>query len=147
MGREGNGAFGPRLETPPEKPLGGIAIRQGLDASISTNRPPFVMPEPGKARATRRRENAGRCEPGDLPANVKGISPDLGRGFPTACTEVVMAVSATSSVTLSANDRLVAGVFALLLGAFLVFGAGLANSAVLHDTAHDTRHSYGFPCH
>lgn len=58
-----------------------------------------------------------------------------------------MAVSSTSSVTLSANDRLVAGVFALLLGAFLVFGAGLANSAVLHDTAHDTRHSYGFPCH
>ncbi|MGQ3293784.1 MAG: CbtB domain-containing protein, partial [Shinella sp.] len=37
--------------------------------------------------------------------------------------------------------------FALLLGAFLVFSAGLANSAVLHDTAHDTRHSYGFPCH
>lgn len=58
-----------------------------------------------------------------------------------------MAVSTTSSVTLSANDRLVAGVFALLLGAFLVFGAGLANSAVLHDTAHDTHHSYGFPCH
>ena len=68
-------------------------------------------------------------------------------GFPAACTEVVMAVSTTSSITLSANDRLVAGVFALLLGAFLVFGAGLANSAVLHDTAHDTRHSYGFPCH
>lgn len=58
-----------------------------------------------------------------------------------------MAVSTTSSVVLSANDRLVAGVLALLLGAFLVFGAGLANSAVLHDTAHDTRHPYGFPCH
>lgn len=58
-----------------------------------------------------------------------------------------MAVSSTSSITLSANDRLVAGALALLLGAFLVFSAGLANSAVLHDTAHDTRHSYGFPCH
>jgi cobalt transporter subunit CbtB len=91
-------------------------------------------------------KNARRREPGDLPAD-EGISPDLGRGFPNACTEVVMAVSSTSSVTLSANDRLVAGVFALLIGAFLVFGAGLANSAVLHDTAHDTRHSYGFPCH
>ncbi len=73
--------------------------------------------------------------------------PDLGRGFPDACTEVVMAVSNTSSITLSASDRLIAGVLALLLGGFLVFGAGLANSAVLHDTAHDTRHSYGFPCH
>lgn len=81
------------------------------------------------------------CQP------MRAISPDLGREFPAACTEVVMAVSTTSSVTLSANDRLVAGVFALLLGAFLVFGAGLANSAVLHDTAHDARHSYGFPCH
>ncbi|MCJ8148718.1 CbtB-domain containing protein [Shinella sp. H4-D48] len=58
-----------------------------------------------------------------------------------------MAVSNTSSITLSASDRLIAGVLALLLGGFLVFGAGLANSAVLHDTAHDTRHSYGFPCH
>lgn len=90
-------------------------------------------------------KDAGRREPGDLPAN-EGMSPDLGI-FPAACTEVVMAVSSTSSVTLSANDRLVAGVVALVLGAFLVFGAGLANSAVLHDTAHDTRHSYGFPCH
>ncbi|MCA1404612.1 CbtB-domain containing protein [Ensifer sp. IC3342] len=58
-----------------------------------------------------------------------------------------MATSTASSISLSLNDRLVAGIFALLIGAFLVFGAGLANSAVLHDTAHDTRHSYGFPCH
>ncbi|MCF3640884.1 CbtB-domain containing protein [Rhizobium sp. TRM95111] len=58
-----------------------------------------------------------------------------------------MAASATSSVILSSSDRVVAGLAALLIGAFLVFGAGLANSAVLHDTAHDTRHSYGFPCH
>lgn len=49
--------------------------------------------------------------------------------------------------SLSLTDRLAAGVTALLLGAFLVFGAGLANSAVLHDTAHDTRHALGFPCH
>ena len=91
-------------------------------------------------------KHAGRCEPGDLPAN-EGNRARPGKDFPAACTEVVMAVSNTSSIALSANDRLVAGVFALLLGAFLVFGAGLANSAVLHDTAHDTRHSYGFPCH
>ncbi|NVP57135.1 MULTISPECIES: CbtB domain-containing protein [Rhizobiaceae] len=58
-----------------------------------------------------------------------------------------MAVSNVSSVSLSLSDRLVAGLVALLLGGFLVFGAGLANSSVLHDTAHDTRHSYGFPCH
>lgn len=78
---------------------------------------------------------------------MKGILPDFEGIFPVASTEVVMAASTVSSTTLSLNDRLIAGVVALLIGAFLVFGAGLANSAVLHDTAHDTRHSYGFPCH
>lgn len=58
-----------------------------------------------------------------------------------------MATSTVSSIPLSLSDRLTAGVITLFIGGFLVFGAGLANSAVLHDTAHDTRHSYGFPCH
>jgi cobalt transporter subunit CbtB len=67
--------------------------------------------------------------------------------IPFAITEVVMATSTVSSIPLSLSDRLTAGIIALMIGGFLVFGAGLANSAVLHDTAHDTRHSYGFPCH
>jgi cobalt transporter subunit CbtB len=58
-----------------------------------------------------------------------------------------MATTQVKSIPLSLNDRITAGIVALLLGSFLVFGAGLANSAVLHDTAHDVRHSYGFPCH
>ncbi|WP_438753048.1 CbtB domain-containing protein [Pararhizobium sp. O133] len=58
-----------------------------------------------------------------------------------------MAKTNVSNVTLSLNDRITTGILALLIGSFLVFGAGLANSAVLHDTAHDVRHSYGFPCH
>jgi len=58
-----------------------------------------------------------------------------------------MATTTVSSIPLSLNDRITTAVLALLIGGFLVFGAGLANSAVLHDTAHDVRHSYGFPCH
>nr|WP_316654623.1 CbtB-domain containing protein [uncultured Gellertiella sp.] len=58
-----------------------------------------------------------------------------------------MAHAVTTTKTLSLNDRMVAGVLSLMLGAFLVFGVGLAHSASLHDTAHDTRHSLGFPCH
>ena len=58
-----------------------------------------------------------------------------------------MASSIVSSIPLSLSDRITTGILALLIGSFLVFGAGLANSAVLHDTAHDVRHSYGFPCH
>lgn len=43
--------------------------------------------------------------------------------------------------------RLSTAVASLLLGAFLIYGVGLAHSDTLHDSAHDTRHSYGFPCH
>lgn len=55
--------------------------------------------------------------------------------------------SISSAVALNGTQRMTVALSALLLGVFLVYGAGLANSAVLHDTAHDTRHSYGFPCH
>lgn len=38
-------------------------------------------------------------------------------------------------------------VFVALLGATIVFLAGHAQSATLHDAAHDVRHATGFPCH
>lgn len=37
--------------------------------------------------------------------------------------------------------------FVALLGATLLFATGLAQSATLHDAAHDVRHATGFPCH
>lgn len=37
--------------------------------------------------------------------------------------------------------------FVAFIGATLLFAAGFANAAVMHDAAHDTRHSIGFPCH
>lgn len=46
-----------------------------------------------------------------------------------------------------ASTRIATGLAALVLGAFFVFGIGFAHSAAVHDTAHDVRHSYGFPCH
>ncbi|MBB4094265.1 CbtB-domain containing protein [Ochrobactrum pecoris] len=54
-------------------------------------------------------------------------------------------VSSTLAMPLAA--RLGTAVVSLLLGAFLIYGVGLAHSDALHDSAHDTRHSYGFPCH
>lgn len=36
---------------------------------------------------------------------------------------------------------------AFLLGGAIVFGAGFVNTAAVHNAAHDTRHSQGFPCH
>ena len=36
---------------------------------------------------------------------------------------------------------------ALLAGLFLLYGVGFAQSATLHDAAHDARHAFAFPCH
>ena len=36
---------------------------------------------------------------------------------------------------------------ALLFGAFLVIGTGFAHSDTIHNAAHDSRHSFAFPCH
>lgn len=36
---------------------------------------------------------------------------------------------------------------AALLGVFVVWGAGFAGSAVIHNAAHDARHAHAFPCH
>jgi len=33
------------------------------------------------------------------------------------------------------------------LGLALVFVTGFARASVIHDSAHDVRHSIGFPCH
>lgn len=44
-------------------------------------------------------------------------------------------------------QKLVPGVLAMIIGSFLVFGVGLANPAEIHNAAHDSRHSFSFPCH
>ena len=56
-------------------------------------------------------------------------------------------MTTTLTTTTKAASGLASIVMVALIGATLVFAAGLANSAVLHDAAHDTRHSTGFPCH
>jgi cobalt transporter subunit CbtB len=46
----------------------------------------------------------------------------------------------------TAASMMPAGV-ALLLGAFIVLSAGFAPLGVIHNAAHDARHSFAFPCH
>ena len=36
---------------------------------------------------------------------------------------------------------------AAFLGLFLLWGVGFAGPTVLHNAAHDVRHSAAFPCH
>ncbi len=45
------------------------------------------------------------------------------------------------------DSSLAAILLAAFLGVSLVFVAGFVHSATMHDAAHDTRHSVGFPCH
>lgn len=45
------------------------------------------------------------------------------------------------------HHAVASGVFAVLLGAFLLIGAGIAQPSLLHNGAHDTRHAFAFPCH
>ncbi len=36
---------------------------------------------------------------------------------------------------------------ALMLGLAVVFAAGFAHPAAIHNATHDTRHAFGLPCH
>jgi cobalt transporter subunit CbtB len=44
-------------------------------------------------------------------------------------------------------QTLMAAAMAAFLGAFLVWGVGFSPIDVVHNAAHDTRHSMAFPCH
>jgi cobalt transporter subunit CbtB len=44
------------------------------------------------------------------------------------------------------GEALAAIGLAALLGALLLYGAGFASNARLHNAAHDARHAAGFPC-
>jgi cobalt transporter subunit CbtB len=49
--------------------------------------------------------------------------------------------------SISLSRRVAAGLALLFVGATLLFAVGLSDMAVAHNTAHDTRHAIGFPCH
>ena len=52
-----------------------------------------------------------------------------------------------AQILATTTSRVGPALLALLFGTFLFLGAGFANSAVLHNAAHDGRHALNFPCH
>lgn len=60
---------------------------------------------------------------------------------------VMFKMTAVSNTLISTQERLAIGAMALLLGTFMVLGIGFAQSEVVHNAAHDTRHALTFPCH
>ncbi|WP_421761236.1 CbtB domain-containing protein [Devosia sp.] len=65
----------------------------------------------------------------------------------TSITTSTHSEAQPSIASLSLSQRLVAGLLALLLGVVLIGGVGFASDMRIHNGAHDTRHSLGFPCH
>lgn len=59
----------------------------------------------------------------------------------------MLAHTQSRSPSLSVQQRFATAVVALLLGTFMLFGVGFAQSEAIHDAAHDTRHAFTFPCH
>lgn len=53
----------------------------------------------------------------------------------------------TTTLVKSTTSPLVSVLFMAVLGGAVLFMAGHAQSATLHDAAHDVRHATGFPCH
>jgi cobalt transporter subunit CbtB len=45
------------------------------------------------------------------------------------------------------KDRILSAMLAGALGLVLLYAAGFAETAQLHNAAHDGRHSASFPCH
>lgn len=59
-----------------------------------------------------------------------------------------MASTSVSALgTTERRETLRAAFVAALLGVALVFLTGFAQPQLLHNAAHDTRHSLSFPCH
>lgn len=70
-----------------------------------------------------------------------------GNANAVGCDGKEMTMNATTHSAARTSSGLMSIAFVALLGATLLFVAGLAQSATLHDAAHDMRHATGFPCH
>lgn len=53
----------------------------------------------------------------------------------------------SNTATGLAAARLSAALCAALLGLVVLYGAGFNQLGAVHNAAHDTRHSFAFPCH
>jgi cobalt transporter subunit CbtB len=58
-----------------------------------------------------------------------------------------MTAKTTTATGARADVNLATILFIAFAGATIIFAVGFANAAVIHDAAHDTRHSISFPCH
>jgi cobalt transporter subunit CbtB len=56
-------------------------------------------------------------------------------------------LSSSISIALPLSQRLILAIGSCLLGAALIYFTGFSHMEIVHNAAHDTRHSAAFPCH
>jgi cobalt transporter subunit CbtB len=83
-------------------------------------------------------------EPGDLPARAQPKAAGGAAGEDTM-TERFSAAAITA--TKPRSEVAAAATVALVAGLGLLFTMGFAHPELLHNAAHDWRHSMSFPCH
>lgn len=59
----------------------------------------------------------------------------------------INANSIPASIAAERAQVLAPALLAIVLGTFLVLATGFAAPEAVHNAAHDTRHSFSFPCH
>jgi cobalt transporter subunit CbtB len=73
-----------------------------------------------------------------------------GNGTAVGCDGKEHMMNTTTTTTTRTSEKTTALLSVLgmaMLGLVILFAAGHAQSATLHDAAHDVRHATGFPCH
>ena len=56
-------------------------------------------------------------------------------------------MTTATQTAVKTDSNLISIAFVAFMGLSVLFIAGFASSATLHDTAHDMRHAVGFACH
>jgi len=56
-------------------------------------------------------------------------------------------MTTTTARAVKSDTSLLSIAFAAFMGVSILFLAGFANSATIHNFEHDARHASGFPCH
>jgi cobalt transporter subunit CbtB len=79
-------------------------------------------------------------EPGNRPGKLE-------THCAVGCDGEEIEMNTKTTLTTTATTALVQVAFVALLGLTVMLVAGHAQSATLHDAAHDVRHATGFPCH
>ncbi len=59
-------------------------------------------------------------------------------------TETLSTTSQAANASTSRNTQLLS---AAILGIVIIFAVGMVPIEAVHNAAHDTRHSFAFPCH